>query len=503
MKKTKRKILSVTLVLCMLVSVFGVYTYADGEFETRHVFTKAELAGLVSPSGSVFDAGGFVDVELIEGQVPGTRTIEDYYVIKQENGDLLADSSGSLSVSRFSSGNDNYHVYQKWTFMGLNDNTYNIYPYSDGTKTIAVNPADNSVYLTGSPSLYNKWVMEFNSGGANALKLVAPGTSLNGYRLVIDAYGNLSVSNTAYTPVGFYDIYWYVPSTALYADYVSLTVDAGGSSSQYISPVYTPSDATVTFPKMTECTPSSGTFYSINASGRVTVTDAGHQSITLRDKITDVYCNFSILGTRLPNPNGQNKSNWCWAAAAKMVGEHNGGSGALNTGASRLAHEDGLYSYVPLGSIIPIPFYGEDSYFGKWADAGQRQIVLNVKGTDADVGATSTTEVESALQLASYNTMNVGTLGASNGTGLNSSEISAMKSDLANGLWIVGIITDGNIDHAIVITSYISQIDTYLFWDPATGNHGYGFSGTELANGTITLPLANGYFSLLFVQYCR
>lgn len=56
---------------------------------------------------------------------------------------------------------------------------------------------------------------------------------------------------------------------------------------------------------------------------------------------------------RAPKPDGQNKNLWCWATAAKLVAENNGGAWIDST-AAVLSDTNGLHS----GPRDNVPYYG-------------------------------------------------------------------------------------------------------------------------------------------------
>ena len=234
---------------------------------------------------------------------------------------------------------------------------------------------------------------------------------------------------------------------------------------------------------------------SYNASTKkFTGVTPGTAAITATHKVTGISRSFSIAVSRMPNADAQNKTRWCWAACSKMVGEHNGQSGALNTGATVLTIQSDVHSYY---SKV---FYGENSNSQRTVDSGQHQIVVYIHGND-DNHAGYSQDVEDALQLASLNTMTIGTWG--NGS-LSTAQINSMNNELANGRWVVGDIyaSIGRTGHAIVIKSYDATTERYTFWDPWTDSEGH-FSRTELLNNTINIDSNNFDYTLVCVQYCQ
>ncbi len=488
----KFRILSCILAIFIMLSVVPTYATDAVKNTGEHIFSKAELAGssLVDTSNMLVPSDGFIPVNVIEGQ--NTRATTTYYIAEKDDGYLLTSpTSGTFSRTRYSAGNSNSHSLQKWIFSEDSEGDYVVYSNTDTSKCLTVDPSTKLVTLAPySNSEYQKWRMYY-SGNGNALCSEATDTAVRGYKLVI---GNSScyVSNTTYTPVGFVDVSWYVPCTSL--SIADIYINAGDSKS--IHPTYTPEDSNVHTPVWTIYTISSSSVFTINSNGRLTGVDAGTATLTIRDKITRVYNTAKVYVTRLPNPNAQNKTKWCWVASAKMVGEHNGGNGALSTGGAVLTNASGIHSYG--GN----EFYGE-TYSGTiTADAGQRQIVVAVKGSDANTGG-GNVDKEQALELAALNSVTVSSLG--NGrSGLTTSNKTTMNSDLNSGLWIIGnVFTDDDnwSGHSIVIRSYNSSTQVYTFWDPWTDTVGT-FTKTQLDNNTIHTISTSTDRVLAWIQRC-
>ena len=193
------------------------------------------------------DDGTFVPVNKVEWETARTSgaratasTTTEYYIIEKADGYLLTSpSSGAFSRTRYSSGNGNGHNFQKWKFKSHNNNgIYIVYSATDDTKCLTVNPTTKAVTLTTYVvSQYQKWKMYY-SGSGNVLVSMADDTSVNGYKLVIGA-SSCSVSNSTYTPVGFFQVEGYVPVTKL--TYKNFWL--APQQIRYVEPTKTPSDA--------------------------------------------------------------------------------------------------------------------------------------------------------------------------------------------------------------------------------------------------------------------
>lgn len=197
---------------------------------------------------------------------------------------------------------------------------------------------------------------------------------------------------------------------------------------------------------------------------------------------------------RMPNADAQNKTMWCWNACSKMVGEHNGQSGALNTGATVLTIQSNVHSY---GGKL---FYGENSNSQLTVDSGQHQINVYIHGDDGNHSGNNKNK-EDALQFASLNTMTIGTWG---NRSLSIAQIDLMNNELTSGRWVIGNVftNTGWSGHSVVIKSYNTTTEIYTFWDPWTDSEGY-FTRTQLFNNTIHTVSSNSDRTLAWVQYCR
>lgn len=173
----------------------------------------------------------------------------------------------------------------------------------------------------------------------------------------------------------------------------------------------------------------------------------------------DVQSTMSL--PRQPDPDGQNKSKWCWAAAAKMVAEHNGGVNSQILRSSKLLdNQAGVHE----------SFYGIDSSGRLTADGVQRAIVEHVKSTDKDITGDDY-DKEKALEFAAANSVTVDSKGSA-GTMLTDDLIAMINTELLNNKYVIGNVCDqfGKNGHSIVIKAY-KQANTqanssYVIFDP-------------------------------------
>lgn len=222
-------------------------------------------------------------------------------------------------------------------------------------------------------------------------------------------------------------------------------------------------------------------------------------------KIKQILAIFSVLcllasfsitcfaaTARTPKANGQNKSLWCWATAAKVVGEHNGGSW-ISTTPVVLSNTTGLHSY---GGT---PYYGIDSNGNITADGVQRNIVVYIFGDDGNNSGNDSNK-ESALSRAAYSSVSVGTFGTYKNA-LTSSQIQTVKNNLANGDYLIGNLNaSGFGSHSVVIKSYNSSTDKYQILDP------WDLTDTTYSSSVFTsenFPIAGCYGRISWIQYCN
>lgn len=184
---------------------------------------------------------------------------------------------------------------------------------------------------------------------------------------------------------------------------------------------------------------------------------------------------LTAFAERLPQPYGQNKEFWCWAAAAKMVAEHNNGLG-YSTEPQQLTYEDGLHSH---GGVN---YWGEDTNKKKTADGAQRSIVMAVKGNDSNQIGTLT-NMKDALQYAAAYNVDVGVVGEI-GTKLSDGKINWLKNEMKCREYVMaGFYDSGYLHgHVDVITDYRDSDDSYEIFDPWNLEHKYD-PANDIFNG--------------------
>lgn len=294
--KRNIRIFAVLLVICMFMTSINVYALdTNKDVAEERIFTKAQLACMTD--GSFGTATGlsdeFIEVKNIEGK--STRASTTYYIIETTDGYMLTSpTSGTFSRTRYAnSGSNNV---RKWIFTEDSDGDYIVYSYTDSTKCLTINPSTKAVTLsTYTGSEYQKWRMYY-SGNGNTLRSMANDSTVSGYKLVING-SSCYVSNTTYTPVGFFDVSWYTPvSTLSYSNfYLAL------EQNKTVTPTKSPSDANCSN-NWINWSSSNTSKFTVNDNGKVTGVSAGTATLTFRDKITRKYGTCTI--TVMPIANG-------------------------------------------------------------------------------------------------------------------------------------------------------------------------------------------------------
>lgn len=161
---------------------------------------------------------------------------------------------------------------------------------------------------------------------------------------------------------------------------------------------------------------------------------------------------------RAPYPNAQNKSQWCWAAAAKIVASHNGGglNPSIDTAPHKLTNTDGVRN----------PYYGYRDVNGirtHYADGVQWEIVNHIKGNDKNT-AGNTNDTPNAIRYAASNkNVEVERKGEPK-IALSTTDIAKIQYELDHGRYVVGIGHSGEKGHAVVILGYNDEL--YQVYNP-------------------------------------
>lgn len=414
----------------------------------------------------------------------------DYYIAFQSDGKMLT-SSSSYSLSRTTYSESN--LYQKWFFTEVSSGVYIIRMKNNTNKCLTAVPSNYTITISDVSSGNSNQYWKIGTKSKNiVMQSMSTDTNIKD-KLMYYTGSSFTLSSTNYTALGFLKISWFIPCTSMSLASVSINVN----ESRSVNLTCYPSNSNMNSGWAIEYTSSSNNVFTVTSNGKITAHNAGRAILTVRNKITGVSCSAYVSVTRPPTPDAQNKTKWCWAACAKMVGEHNGGSGKLNSGATQLTNTEGLHSYDGTD------FYGLTPFLNPTCDTGQIEIVVNVHRDDSNQSGTAD-EIERALQFASQNNMEIETYGFGTG-GISPYHKGVLNDELSNGRWVVANtfpLNDNINGHSIVIKSYDSELGVYTYWDPWT-NLNEEFTVDELMMGTIGSMEYSPNRRILNFQICR
>lgn len=198
----------------------------------------------------------------------------------------------------------------------------------------------------------------------------------------------------------------------------------------------------------------------------------------LRKKIAAGFLTAAVMATtsmtasadRLPQAYGQNKDTWCWAAAAKMVGENNGGKGlsidpVIPTDKNNLHKANGV-EYWGITTVTE----GGKTVEKVTVDGVQHYIVTRIKNTDkGDKTAISyeDSDKEMAIALAADEDVDVVTYGNMR-SALTSSQLADIQFILRQGYYVLVNMYNSSYTsgHTAVIKGYNASNNTYRVFDP-------------------------------------
>lgn len=203
----------------------------------------------------------------------------------------------------------------------------------------------------------------------------------------------------------------------------------------------------------------------------------------------------TVLGAavRAPQTKGQNKSNWCWATAAKRVGVHNGGNNLGSDTAVVATNTQGLHSWNG------VPYYGQDSSGRVTLNSGQRTLVMHVYGSDKNE-AGDDSDKHAALQRASSRNMSVGTLGSYNAN-LSAANKTVLNNELNAGRWCIGNVaaSTGNFFHSVTVENF----DGSRHWIDDPYDMSLMWYDSRVFTTFDVFPVAGYRCKLTWFQYCR
>lgn len=289
------KILAILLVISICITCMNISTFASTEFtEKEHTFTKTELAcapdySLVTQKNS---SEKFIKIKKIQGKNTNGNTI--YYIIECNDGFMLtSSSSGLFSRTRYNNGGTNY--IREWIFTEYGNGSYIIYSSIDNSKCLTVDPDTKIVSLSSyTGSEFQRWEMYYSAGG-NTLIPATVDSRISGYKLVINST-SCAVSNTTYTPIGFFDVSWYVPMIAV--SYHSFYL--APKQTKYVTLESNPSNAFCATNWISWAT-SNPSVFTVNDFGHACGRRAGTATLTFVDKITRKSGQCIVTVTEISN----------------------------------------------------------------------------------------------------------------------------------------------------------------------------------------------------------
>lgn len=374
-----------------------------------------------------------------------------YYMAFPTDGKMITSNSAcTLSKTSFSNGNS----YQQWVFSPVSNGVYTIRMKNNLNKCLTAVSGALAVTISDvAIGDSNQYWSVLNTSDTSAICSSSSNSNLSGKRIYYNG-SSFMLCDGACDSLKRLASDTFTPCTAIYVSPMTLN----SWTNRTITPSFTPANASATSHIWTAYSSSDTSVFTVDSNGSIHAKSYGIATLTVRNKITNVSCTASIKVNRPPDPDVQNKTYWCWAAAAKKVVINNAESTILSTGAIELVNSDGLHG----------PYYGI-MYNGTYtADAGQREIVYNEYGNDENHGASELSQIESALFWASDETVSTFVIG--NGT----TALSTLRNELTNGRWVVGALSTwvdplSTSRHAVVFTTYNAADQTYSFWDPWNG----------------------------------
>ncbi len=210
--------------------------------------------------------------------------------------------------------------------------------------------------------------------------------------------------------------------------------------------------------------------------------------------LADCIAVYADVITRNPEPYIQNRTNWCWATCAKMVGER------YNTRYRRL-------QTLPRGAVRAVnmvglrPAYaGIDADGAHTIDAGQQSIVIATLGSDVNNAGYR----QDTFDAMSYATASEA-LPQGLGNYLDGSVLRAAWNDvqavLDEGMYVIGNVynTGASVGHSLVITGYNFRSGLYTVYDVWDGTTVSVTKGQLLSDG---FHSSYGTAAVTWVYYC-
>lgn len=394
----------------------------------------------------------------------------DYYFALYSNGSMLkTTSTGGLTTGSYS-GTD---ATIKWSLSTVSQGVYIIRQKSNLNKCLTYDTAQKKLILSnvvsGNSNQY--WAI---SGGA----LVSKSTNANlSGKKIYYTNGIFTLTDTAYTQIGAISVANYVPCTKI--SIASISVDERDNTVARIT--YTPISANMISNTWTTYQSSNTQVFTVSSNGSIYGVKAGTATLTVRNKITGVTGTQTVTVNKMPSE-GQNKTNWCWAAVTAKMAKHDLGSECtLPKGKTLLINTDGLLTYDGVEYFLRD---GNQIY----VDAGQSAVVQYIYGSDINKGGDWQNMSDALIHFSGrYVIVEAATTQTGSGVVLSSSTIAHIHEVLERGKYVAFTAKTSNNSHAMLIIGYGNG--TYTYWEPTTNKIGT-FSESDLQRGSIRINVA-------------
>jgi hypothetical protein len=192
--------------------------------------------------------------------------------------------------------------------------------------------------------------------------------------------------------------------------------------------------------------------------------------------IFEGFTAYADTTPRAPKPYIQNRTNWCWATCAKMVG----------------VRYNSLYkalSFLPSGAVVVAPSFSlKDDGIGytidgkPTIDAGQQAIVKYIFGSDVNNPGTKTQTFNAMRYVTNFQSEPKSEGLYYDGSVLRKSW-KYPDAALNAGLYVIGNLWETGIGHSVVIQSYNRTADRFTIYDVWNGETIYTTKQKLLTDG--------------------
>lgn len=176
--------------------------------------------------------------------------------------------------------------------------------------------------------------------------------------------------------------------------------------------------------------------------------------------LTDAVVVYAVSAIRAPSPYIQNRTNWCWATCAKMVGEQYNvryrRTQALPKGAAKTEYMIGLRE----------EYAGIAADGSRTVDAGQQAIVIAVFGKEVN-NAGYRQDTYNAMAYVTANDALAQGLGDYRDGGVLRKAWNDVQAVLDEGMYVIGNVYNASysVGHSLVIKGYNYRSGLYTVYD--------------------------------------